>query len=156
MDNTSRLRKERNLRETAATAASMFLFLLFSVCSLVMIAVAASAYGRTGNNYKNTFNSAATVRYISNKLRAAESSELVSDRSILISFSDYSALIYEDNGIVYERIASAGEIPLTQGGERLFEVQGFSVAEEEGLIKVTAISDGENTFTVYCRKGMNE
>ncbi len=156
MSNTSKLRREKSLKETAASAASMFLFLLFSVSSLIMIAVAASAYGRTGNNYKNTFNSAATVRYISNKLRAAEASELISDKSIRISFPDYSLLVYEEKGIVYERLFTSEETPSEQGGERLFEVQEFSVSEENGLIKVSAFGDGENAFTVYCRKGSAE
>ena len=84
----------KRLAETVSSAGSMTLFLLFAVCCLVMITVAASAYGRINENYDNTFNSTAAVRYITNKLRACESAEVLSEKELLLTNDGYRTLIY--------------------------------------------------------------
>lgn len=140
----------KRLSETVSSAASMTLFLLFAVCCLIIIAVAASAYGRINENYESSFNSAAAVRYITNKLRACENSEIVSETEILLSNDGYSTVIYHKNGRVYERAFGSGQTPAFEGGEEMFRAESLTVTEKEGVITVTA-SDGNNSFAAYCR-----
>lgn len=140
----------RRLSETTSSAAGMTLFLLFTVCCLVMISVAAAAYGRVSEGYDETFSSAAAVRYVTNKLRACDSAEVLSDRSLLLENNGYCTIIYYKNGVIYERIFSREQTPATEGGEEIFSVESLSITENDGLITVTA-ADGENSFSACCR-----
>ena len=63
--------KGRNLADTASAVGSMLLFVLFAVCMLMAVAVAADTYGRIKTGYQQSFGTAASIKYISNKLRAA-------------------------------------------------------------------------------------
>lgn len=143
----------KRLSETVSSAASMTLFLLFAVCCLIIIAVAASAYGRINENYENSFNSAAAVRFITNKLRACENAEIVSETEILLANDGYTTVIYHKNGMVYERVFGNGQTPVFEGGEEMFRAESLTVAEKDGLISITAseASNGNNSFTAYCR-----
>lgn len=143
------------LAETVSSAASMTLFLIFSVCCLIIIAVAASAYGRISGNYDSTFNSAAAVRYITNKIRASESAEVLSESELLLTDSGYATLIYHDGGAVFERLfpdedSLKNEVSLSEGGERMFGAEKLVIEKTGGMIKVTA-EDGVHSFTAYCR-----
>ncbi len=142
----------KRLADTISSAGSMTLFLLFAVCCLIIIAVASSAYGRISENYDDSFNSAAAVRYASNKIRACEEAEVISENSLLLVNSGYKTVIYHKNGMVYERLFSEGQTPVCSGGEEMFRAEDFTVSEKDGLILVTA-SDGENSFAAYCRGG---
>lgn len=141
---------QKRLAETVSSAASMTLFLIFSVCCLIIISVAASAYGRISGNYDNTFNSAAAVRYITNKIRACGEAEVISESELLLHEDGYSTLIYHSAGAVWERLFPEGEKPVSGGGERLFSAERLLIEESGGLVKVTA-EDGANSFTAFCR-----
>ncbi|MCM1024374.1 MAG: hypothetical protein NC395_10005 [Prevotella sp.] len=145
----------KRLAETVSSAASMTLFLIFSVCCLIIVSVAASAYGRISGNYDNTFNSAAAVRYITNRIRACESAEVLSESELLLRGDGYGILIYHSGGAVLERLIpegelSGGKIPESGGGELLFGAERLFVEESGGLITVTA-EDGGGSFTARCR-----
>lgn len=138
------------LAETVSSAASMTLFLIFSVCCLIIIAVAASAYGRISGNYDSTFSSAAAVRYITNKLRACESADIVSESELLLRGDGCVTLIYFDGEAVCERLFAEGDETVSSGGEKMFEAEMLTVENADGLIKVTA-GDSGHSFTAYCR-----
>lgn len=140
----------KRLTETVSSAASMTLFLIFSVCCLVIITVAASAYGRISDNYDNTFNAAASVRYTTNKIRACGEAEVVSESEIILSGDGYFTVIYYSDDAVRERLFPDGDAPEASGGEIMFSVEKFSIEEEDGLIRVTA-EDGGDLFTACCR-----
>lgn len=140
----------KRLTETVSSAASMTLFLIFSVCCLVIITVAASAYGRISDNYDNTFNAAASVRYITNKIRAGGEAEVVSESELLLRNDGYVTVIYHSDGAVRERLYPDGETPEASGGEIMFSAEKFSIEEEDGLIRVT-VEDGGDMFTACCR-----
>ena len=130
----------------------MVLFLLFAVCCLIIIAVAASAYRRISENYDDTFNSAAAVRYVTNKLRACESAEVLPGGEIIISDHGYKTIIYESGGTVYERLFAEGQTISPEGGEAVFSTNGYSVTNYGGgLISVSAEGSGGEIFTAYCR-----
>lgn len=142
----------KRLAEAVSSAANMTLFLLFAVCCLVMITVAASAYSRINENYGNTFNSTAAVRYITNKIRASESVEILAENQLLLENSGYSTLIYQQDGIMYERLFSEDDIITAEGGEELFRAVKLSLRNKSGLISVT-VTDGDGvSFEALCRK----
>ena len=144
----------KRLAETVSSAASMTLFLIFSICCLIIITVAASAYGRTSRNYDNTFNSAAAVRYITNKIRASRETEVISDSELLLLDDGYVTVIYHSEGAVWERLYPEGETPAANGGERMFSAEKLLIEENDGSLKVTA-EDGESSFSAYCRGSLS-
>lgn len=140
----------KRLGETVSSAASMTLFLIFAVCCLIIISVAAAAYGRISRNYENTFDSAAAVRYITNRMRACGGAEIISENELLLRDSGYSTLIYHSGGAVYERLFPEGDTPVSSGGERLFGAEQLIIEEDGGLIRIT-VRDGGDVFTAFCK-----
>lgn len=142
----------KRLSETVSAAGSMVLFLIFTVCCLVIITVAATAYKRISENYDNTFNSAAAVRYVTNKLRSCDGAEITESGDILLESSDSKTLIYERDGILYERLFSLGSEIVPEGGEAVFSAKGFEVDDcGGGLAKISATGAEGEKFTAYCR-----
>ena len=142
----------RQLTETVSSAGSMVLFLTFTVCCLIIITVAASAYGRISENYDDTFNSAAAVRYVTNKLRSCESAEILTGGDIILYFSGYKTVIYERNGVIYERLFPAAAEVTAEGGEAVFRADNYSVEfYGNGLAEISASGEGGCVFTAYCR-----
>ena len=141
----------RQLTDTVSSAGSMVLFLIFTVCCLIIITVAASAYGRISENYEDTFNSAAAVRYVTNKLRSCESAEVLTNGDIILYFSGYKTIIYERGGTLYERLFPAGAEVSAEGGEAVFRAENYSAEYYgNGLISVSASGDKGDLFTAYC------
>ena len=141
----------RRLAETVSSAAGMTLFLIFAVCCLIMITVAASAYKRINDSYGEVFNSAAAVRYVSNKLHACEGAELISEKELLIKSSGFSTLIYERDGVLYERLFPEDSEIKSESGERLFTVGDFSVKRDGGLLAISVRSVNGEDFRTLCR-----
>lgn len=146
--------ESKRLTETVSSAGSMVLFLMFAVFSLIIITVAASAYKRISDNYDDAFNSAAAVRYVTNKLRACESAEILADGGIVLSDSGFTTIVYERGGVLYERLFGRDAEVLAEGGEAVFEVKDYSVKNlGNGLLSVSARGGGGDVFTAYCRIG---
>lgn len=139
--------------EVISSAANMTLFLLFAVCCLVMITVAASAYGRINENYGNTFNSTAAVRYITNKIRASEDAQILAENQLLLTNSGYSTLIYQQGDAVYERLFPEGDIITAEGGEELFRASKLSLQDKGGLISIIVTDENGGSFKAFCRTG---
>lgn len=142
----------KRLSETVSAAGSMALFLIFTVCCLVIITVAATAYKRISENYDNTFNSAAAVRYVTNKLRSCDSAEITENGDILLENAGNQTLIYQREGILYERLFSADSEAVPEGGEAVFNAEGFAAEDcGGGLAKISSIGAKGEKFTAYCR-----
>ncbi|MCH5348773.1 MAG: DUF4860 domain-containing protein [Oscillospiraceae bacterium] len=141
----------RQLTDTVSSAGSMVLFLIFTVCCLIIITVAASAYGRISENYEDTFNSAAAVRYVTNKLRSCEGAEVLPDGDIVLYFSGYKTIIYERDGMLYERLFPAGAEVSPEGGEAVFRAENYSaMLFGSDMISVSASGNSGDIFTAYC------
>ena len=141
----------RQLTDTISSAGSMVLFLIFTVCCLIIISVAASAYGRISENYDDTFNSAAAVRYVTNKLRSCESAEIRPNGDIILYFSGYKTVIYERSGVLYERLFPAAAEVTAEGGEAVFRAEKYSVELcGNDLVSVSAAGEAGSLFTAYC------
>ncbi len=142
----------RRFSDTISSAGSMTLFLLFAVCCLIIIAAAASAYSRISSNYEDTFNSAAAVRYVTNKLRACQSAEIAGENVIILSDEGYKTVIYEKDGTIYERLVPDGREVSAEDGEAVFRADGYTVTDcGSGLVSISAEGDGGRVFTAYCR-----
>ena len=142
----------RQLTDTVSSAGSMVLFLIFTVCCLIIITVAASAYGRISENYDDTFNSAAAVRYVTNKLRSCEGAEILPGGDIILYFTGYKTIIYERSGVLYERLFPAAAEVTAEGGEAVFRAENYRAElYGNGLAAVSASGDGGSVFTAYCR-----
>lgn len=117
----------------------------------MLITVAASAYNRINRSYNDVFNSAAAVRYVTNKLRSCESAELLSDKQLLVKNNDFFTLIYEKDGILYERFFPEGAQIKAESGEMLFSVRDFSISCEDGKSFAINVANSENSSyrTVY-------
>lgn len=135
------------------TAASMLLFLMFAVCMLIIIGAAAGIYSRINESHEVTYGSAAAIRYVSNKIRAADECVLSADgREIVITSGGIACIIYERSGGLYEKTASAGSEMKPEGGDLIFEIDSMSIAETEGLYEISVSCKGGSS-AVLVRKG---
>lgn len=141
----------KQLSETVSAAGSMVLFLIFTVCCLVIITVAAAAYKRISENYEDTFNSAAAVRYVTNKLRSCDSAEILAENEILLENYGSQTLIYERDGVLYERLFPEESEVSPEGGEIVFSAENFTVSAADGLVKISAAGADGREFAAYCR-----
>ncbi len=140
------------------TAASLTLFLVFTLCMIMTIGAGAGVYSRVNNGYKDTYGSSAAIKYVSNKIRASDSCEIVENgKGLLLGMDSILCLIYfsttEDEGAgIYEKSMSyTTEIPAS-GGEKIFDCGDFSITEMDGLYKISVSYSGETT-DVLIRKG---
>ncbi|MCM1166166.1 MAG: DUF4860 domain-containing protein [Lachnospiraceae bacterium] len=145
--------RDKTLSDTVGTIGSMLLFLMFAGCLLMMIAVAAGTYSRISSNFDRTFGSSASLRYVSNKLKSCDSAEIVGQGSgIVLKTDGISDVIYFNGGGLYEKtVMSDGDVGLS-GGDRIFELNGMTIAEQGELYKITvSFEDGESS--AFIRKG---
>lgn len=143
----------KGLVDIVSTAGSMVLFLLFAVCMLIMVSAAASTYARITRSYEQTFSSSAALRYVTNKLRSADSAEILDGGSgVAVTDGGIVCVIYAGSDGIYERSAAAGAPALMQGGSRIFEGASVAITEADGLYTVTVTRGGESR-SVFVRKG---
>ncbi len=144
--------KNKTLGDTISTIGSMLLFLLFTGCLLIMIAVAAGAYSRISKGFDKTFGASASLRYISNKLKSAESAEIGENGTALYLKSDgVLDIIYFKDGALYENNLSADAEPSTEGGSKIFALGDMNISEDGDLYKITVMFNNEQNFT-YIRR----
>lgn len=135
------------------TAASLLLFLIFAVCMLVIIGAGAGIYSRINSGYEMTYGSSAAIRYVSNKIRAADSCEIFNDgKGIALYSGNVVCVIYSDSDGIYERSMSSDSIIAAEGGDTVVRSQEMNVSEKEGLYEITISCDGAAS-SVFVRKG---
>lgn len=144
--------KNKSLGDTISTIGSMLLFLLFTGSLLMMIAVAAGTYSRISTNFDKTFGSSASLRYISNKVKSAESVEIAENGTALFIATDGMIdIIYFRNGSLYENSVSDSAEPIAEGGTRIFDLNEMNVSEQGDLIKITVSKNNDQNST-YVRR----
>ena len=144
--------KTKTLGDTISTVGSMLLFLLFTGSLLMMIVVAAGAYSRISTNFDKTFGSSATLRYISNKVKNADSVEIAENGTALyLTDGDIIDVIYFRNSSLYEKSVAADIEPVLEGGDKLFDISDVNVSEQGSLLKITVTMNGEQNST-YIRR----
>ena len=145
--------KSKDLNDTIGTIGSMLLFLLFAGCMLMIVAAAAGTYSRISNNFNKTFGTTASLRYVSNKIKSAETAEIIENGSglILKSGTALNVIYFKDNGL-YEKTVMSEEDAYPGGGERIFELTELNVSENGGTYKVTAAFGGDKNHTYVRRR----
>lgn len=145
--------RTKALAHITQASGSMLLFALFTVCMLIMTAVAASAYSRINAGFDEAFGASVPLRYVSNRIRSADSAELLPDgNGAALSLSGVVCVIYCDGEAVYERSLPQGSAPAAQGGERIAAAQSLTITESGGLYTITVECAGR-TSTALVRGG---
>lgn len=140
----------RTMADTASAVGSMLLFVLFAICMLMAVAVAADTYGRIKNGYQQSLGTAASMKYVSNKLRSADSVTLL-DSGAAVENGGMVSVIYCDGGL-YEKSAASGDDISPSGGDRISDIDSMSITEHDGLYEITVVSGGQ-TSSMLVRKG---
>ncbi len=137
--------KGKNLADIVRTASSMLLFLLFTGCMLIIIAAASSTYSRITQGFDSTFNTSASVRYITNKIRSGESCEIIENgNGIAISDSGLICIIYCNGDGIYEKNISEGSPLTAQGGNRIFNINDIDITSDGDTYIITVSHDGQS------------
>lgn len=147
--------KNRSLGDVIGTVGSMLLFLLFAGGLLMIIATAAGTYSRIGSGFDKTFGATAALRYVSNKIKSADSVNISEDGSVLyLKNGDINDTIYFHDGELYENstINNNSGSPMPEGGEKLFNLERLNISHSNGLYKITVKIDNEES-TAYVRGG---
>lgn len=142
--------RSRTLADTASAVGSMLLFVLFALCMLMAVAVAADTYSRLKTGFQQSLGTSASIKYISNKLRSAESVTLL-DGGAAIRSGELVSVIYCDDGL-YEKNVSAGSSLTLTGGEKISDISSMTITEHDGLYEITVSSNGQIS-SVFVRKG---
>lgn len=143
--------KGRTLADTASAVGSMLLFVLFAVCMLMAVAVAADTYSRIKSGYQQSFGAAASIKYISNKLRASDSVTLLENGAAIESGGAVS-VIYCEDGALYEKNELPGGDLSPEGGDRISQADGLSITECGGLYEIT-VGSGSESCSALVRRG---
>ena len=135
------------------TVAGLLLFLLFAVCSLVIIGAGAGVYSRIQEGHESTYGSAASIRYITNKIHSGESVEIINGGSgMVLTDGGIRCIIYAEGGCLYEKTVSADTEPTADGGDMIFSLDKLSITENDGLYEIT-VTRGTDETTAIVRKG---
>ncbi|MCH5196348.1 MAG: DUF4860 domain-containing protein [Oscillospiraceae bacterium] len=145
------MKNYRNTSDTISTIGSMLLFLLFAVCMMMIIAAAAGSYSRISDNYGTNFTASASIRYISNKIKSADSVD-VSQNVMVLRSGGISNIIYFSDGGLYEKTVAANAEYELSGGERIFELSGMEISESESFYKIS-VNVGSEKCAALVRKG---
>ncbi len=145
-------RSDRTLADTASAVSSMFLFLLFAVCMLMSIAVAADTYDRIKTGYQQSFGASASIKYVSNKLRTAQSVILLDNGGAAVECGGIVSVIWCADGALYEKNTEVGENITADGGDRISSIDMMNISEHDGLYEIT-VSAGKQTSAAFVRKG---
>lgn len=143
----------KGLADMAGTMGSILLFLLFAVCMLIMISVAASAYSKIKGEFGQTFSASSSLKYVTNKLRSADSAEILGEGSgLAVKSGGLVCVIYSAPDGIYEKSIPADETPEMSGGSLIFEDMSLSVTED-GELYTVSVCVGGDSGTVLVRKG---
>lgn len=145
--------KNRSFGDMISTVASMLLFLIFAGCLLMIISIAAGTYNRISNTFDKTFGSSASLRYISNKIKNSESTEIAEEgTAIYLKSGELMNIIYFENGALYEKSISADEVPSTGDGDKLFDLGNMKISDNGELLKITVTLNNEENSTYIRRR----
>ncbi len=145
--------KYKGTSRVLGTAASLLLFLVFAICMIVIIGSGAGIYGRINEGYEMTYGSSAAIKYVSNKIRASDSCQLMDGgEGIVLENGSILTVIYNGSGGIYEKSTIADTKITADGGELVVETDSFSVSENDGLYEIS-VTCGSNTMSAFVRKG---
>ncbi len=135
------------------TVASLLLFLVFTICMLIIIGAAAGTYSRISSGYERVYGSSAAIRYISNKIRSADTVEIIEGGSgIVVESGRICSVIYNENGSLYEKSISVDGERSATGGDVVLDIDSMSVIDTGDMYEIS-ITQGASSSAVLLRKG---
>lgn len=141
-------RKGSGRADIVGTVGSMLLFLAFTACMLAIIAAAASTYAGISSGFERSFTGSASLRYLTNKIRGAESYEIIGDGTGIAAVNGgITCVIYYGGGGLYEKNVSSGDTA-AEGGEKIFDIDGLEITEDGGLCSISVVC-GEESASVF-------
>lgn len=134
--------------DIVGTVGSMLLFLVFTVCMLAIIAAAASTYAGISSGFDRSFTGSASLRYLTNKMRGAESYEIIGDGTGIAAVNGgITCVIYYSDGGLFEKNVSSVDMTAA-GGDKIFDIDGLKISEKDGLYEIS-VSCGEDSSSVF-------
>ena len=135
------------------TVASLLLFLVFTVCMLIIIGAAAGTYSRISSGYERVYGSSAAIRYISNKMRSADSVEIIEGGSgVVLESGRLCSVIYEENGSLYEKTVSIDGDRSPAGGDAVLDIDSVRITDTGDMYEIS-VAQGATDSVVMLRKG---
>lgn len=134
--------------DIVGTVGSMLLFLVFTVCMLAIIAAAASTYAGISSGFDRSFTGSASLRYLTNKMRGAESYEIIGDGTGIAAVNGgITCVIYYSDGGLFEKNVSSVDMTAADG-DKIFDIDGLKISEKDGLYEIS-VSCGEDSSSVF-------
>ena len=100
-----------------------------------------------------TYGSAAAIRYVSNKIKASDSCEIIEGgKGIALTSGNILSVIYSGGEGLYEKTLPFGSEATAEGGDIVVKSAGMTVSETDKMYEI-ALSCGDDDFSVFVRKG---
>ncbi len=144
---------KKNTAEVVNTVSSLILFLIFAVCMLIILASAANTYASINAGFDREFNSSASLRYISNKIRSADDTVIFGEgNGIAVKNGNVTTVIYCSGEGLYEKSVSSEKDITPSGGEKIFSMSALSVKFSDDLYNITVTFGGEEYSAIIGRR----
>lgn len=138
---------------------SMFVFAVFAACVMLVLVTGAKIYRRVTDRDLQANSERVISRYITTRVRGAESPESVRVREIngtsvlgiseLLDGEEYVFYIYlGSDGVIRELYTAADAVLYPDSGEKLIEADSLSFSLENGLLKTEFAVNGCERKTV--------
>ena len=143
------MQKNKKRSSYIQIVCALSLFLLFSVCSLFLVTIGANNYKGILGETDKSFNTNASLHYVTNKLHSYDKRNGVSIERINgvqifalnedLSESGYHTLIYYYDGYLYELLKQKQQPFVIGNGTKILPVENFSVKKlTNNLVQITA------------------
>ncbi len=134
---------------------TLLLFCVFAISAFSLVVIGAGVYENSVSSMEQNFEGRTALAYVAEKVRQNDAGANVSagDGILQITTEDadgsYTLYIYEHDGFLRE-LFTRTELPFdAEAGQKLLEVEGFSVSErEEGLLEISAAGEGEASISL--------
>lgn len=140
---------------TAIRLLPVLLILLFSVLSLMLVLSGAGVYKNTVENTRYNNQVRATLSYVSNKVRSADSSTIRIEQrnkiSVLLfteSIEDtvYETMIYVYDGSLREMFSRQGRTFHPENGTEIVPISSFEAKLENHLLSLRMEDDNQKAY----------
>lgn len=121
---------------------SLSLFCVFAVLAFIIVLIGVHVYKNTVTEMQNTYSSRTALSYVAEKIRQHDSdghiflTEFDGCNALLLKDETcgeiYDTYIYSDGGALYELVVSENTVPAKDMGEKIIEVNKFTITAQDG------------------------
>lgn len=132
---------------------SFSLLLVFVVCAFLLLMMQINGYRQINDQNVFYHQHHTPVAYISNKVKSANSIDIV-DNMLVLNIDSVQTYIYEDHGTLKEGTVLSGYEFDRSLGDTLFSCDSFQVSKKDTIVYVEMEMDGiKKEFQFMDRKG---